>query len=77
MYEDSIQELNKCFDDKENRSFDTGYNEDGEYSVSQYDVDDFLWLSKKKWTWFDVYKHQINGGGIWFTHEDLENAKYY
>lgn len=42
MYEDSIQELNKCFDDKENRSFDTGYNEDGEYSVSQYDVDDFL-----------------------------------
>lgn len=77
MYEDSIKKLNEWFDDKENRSFDTGYNEFGEYSISQYDIDDFCNYLRENEPDLCYINIKISGGGIWFFRTDLESAYYY
>ena len=75
MYEESIEKLNKWFDD-EDRSFDTDYNENGEYTVSQYDVDDLCDYLRENEPDLIGIKFMIGGGGIWFKREDLEKARY-
>lgn len=75
MYEENIQELNKWFDD-EDRCFNTGYNDIGEYSVSEYDVDDLTNFLREKEPDLIGIPCMIGGGGIWFKREDLEKARY-
>lgn len=75
MYEESIIELNKWFDDEE-RSFDTGYNEDGEYSVSELDMDDFCNYLREHETDLIGIPCMVGTSGIWFMREDLEKARY-
>jgi hypothetical protein len=75
MYEEDIQELNKWFND-EDRSYDTGYNECGEYTVSQYDVDDFCDYLRENEPDLVGIRCMVGGGGMWFQHEDLEKARY-
>lgn len=76
MYEDNIIGLNRWFDDKE-RSFDTGYNENGEYTVGQLDVDDFCNYLREYETDLIGIQCMVGNNGIWFKAEDLENARYY
>lgn len=75
MYEENITELNKWFDDEE-RSFDTGYNEDGEYSVCQRDVDDFCDYLRENEPDLVGIQCMVGTGGIWFWRKDLESARY-
>ncbi len=75
MYEESIEELNKWFDDEE-RSFDTGRNGDGEYSVSPSDMDDFCdYLMENEPDLIGI-PCMVGNDGIWFKREDLERARY-
>ena len=76
MYEENIIELNKWFDDKE-RCYDTGYNEVGEYSVSQLDVDDFCDYLREHEPDLIGIPCMVGTSGIWFTREQLEKARYY
>lgn len=75
MYEESIEELNKWFDDEE-RSFDTGYNEDGEYSVGTLDLDDFCDYLRENEIDLIGISCMVGTDGIWFKREDLEKARY-
>ena len=74
MYEESIEELNKWFDDEE-RSYFTGYNEDGEYTVSPSDVYDFCeYLREHEPDLIGI--RVLIKENIHFTREDLEDADY-
>lgn len=75
MYEESIEALNKWFDDEE-RSFGTGYNEDGEYSVEQSDVDDFCDFLRETDPDLICIPCMVGTDGIWFRKEDLDRARY-
>lgn len=75
MYKEDIKELNKWFDD-EDRSYDTGYNEKGEYTVSQYDIDDFCNYLRENEIDLIGIQCMVGTGGIWFAREDLEKARY-
>lgn len=75
MYKESIEELNKWFDD-EDRSYDTDYNKEGEYTVSQYDVDDLSDYLRENEPDLIGIPCMIGGDGIWFKREDLEKARY-
>ena len=76
MYEESIEALNEWFDDKD-RSYDTGYNAYGEYSVSNLDMDDFCDYLREHETDLIGIPCMVGTGGIWFKREDLEKARYY
>lgn len=76
MYEENIEELNKWFDDEE-RSFATGRNENGEYSVSSLDMDDFCDYLRENETDLIGISCMVGNDGIWFNREDLESARYY
>lgn len=75
MYEENIKELNKWFND-EDRSYDTGYNEEGEYTVSQYDIDDFCNYLRENEIDLIGIQCMVGTSGIWFAREDLEKARY-
>ena len=75
MYEENIEELNKWFNDEE-RSFNTGYNEDGEYSVGQYDVNDFCDYLRENEVDLIGIECMVGTNGIWFSKENLETARY-
>lgn len=76
MYEENIIELNKWFDDKE-RCYDTGYNEDGEYTVSSYDVEELCDYLREHEPDLIGIPCMVGTSGIWFTREQLEKARYY
>lgn len=75
MYEDSIKKLNEWFD-SEDQSYGTGYNEIGEYSVYQGDVDDFCGYLREHEPDLVGIQCMVGVEGIWFKREDLENARY-
>ena len=47
------------------------------YSVSQYDIDDFCDYLRENEPDLIGIPCMVGGGGIWFTSEDLEKARYY
>lgn len=75
MCEENIEVLNKWFDDKE-RSFETAYNENGEYTVGVLDVDDFCDYLREHEPDLIGIPCMAGSGGIWFKREDLERARY-
>lgn len=75
MYEENIQALNEWFVDAE-RSFCTGYNEYGEYTVSTYDIEDFCNYLRENEPDLIGIKCMVGHDGIWFKREDLEEADY-
>lgn len=73
--EETIKEMNKWFDDEE-RSYDTNHI-DGQYSICSYDIDDFCdFLTEHEPDLIGI-PCQLCAEGIWFTDEDLENARHY
>ena len=75
MYEDAIEELNKWFADEE-RSYDTGFNGE-EYFVSQYDVEDLCnFLTEQNPDLIGI-PCMVGINGIWFTKDELKEARYY
>lgn len=74
MYEDDIKELNEWFEDEE-RSFETGRADD-EYNVDQADVDDFCDFMREQYPDLIGIPCMVGTGGIWFTKDDLEKARY-
>ena len=73
--EETIKELDKWVDDEE-RVSDT--NHTGEvYSICSYDVDAFCdFLTDYEPDLIGIPCH-VCAEGIWFTLEDLRNAKHY
>ena len=74
MYEDEIKIINEWFDDEE-RSYDTGYDEEGEYSVGTYDMDDFSDFLRENFPDLIGISCMVGSMGIWFKRSDLENAR--
>ena len=74
MYEDSINELNKWFDDKE-RCFDTSHVDD-EYCVGSYDVEDFCDYLRENEPDLVGIQVMVGSSGMWFKEEDLKDASY-
>lgn len=80
MYEDQIKEVNTWF--AENEEYETYRHttkEDGEdvYAVGQYKVDEFIDFLRENVTDLIGINVKIGGGGIWFSSEDLERARFY
>lgn len=76
MYEEDIKNLNEWFD-HEDRHYNTGYNEDGEYSVGEMDVEDFCDYLREHEPDLIGIPCMVGADGIWFNIEDFENARYY
>ena len=74
MFEDSIKELNKWFEDEE-RCFDTSHVDD-EYNVDSYDIEDFCDYLRENETDLVGIQCVVGASGIWFKEEDLRNASY-
>ena len=80
MYKDQIKELNKWF--RKHKDYGTYHHTKqvhGEdvYCVSQYDIDKFNDYLRENEPDLIGIPCMVGGGGIWFTSEDLENARYY
>lgn len=80
MYKDQIKELNKWF--RKHNNYGTYHHTKqvhGEdvYCVSQYDIDEFNDYLRENEPDLIGIPCMVGGGGIWFTSEDLENARYY
>lgn len=70
-----IEKLKEWFADEE-RSSDTYYS-NGQYSVSSYEIDDLCdFLCENEPDLIGI-PCQLCAEGIWFTDEDLENARHY
>lgn len=76
MHEESIEKLNKWFDD-EARSSDTERSEYGAYFVSSPDMKDFCdYLRENEKDLIGIHC-MVGNDGVWFKRADLESAKYY
>ncbi len=74
MYDDEIKELNKWFADEE-RCYDTGFNGE-EYTVSESEVEDFCDFLRDQNPDLIGIQCMVGTSGIWFTSDDLKNARY-
>lgn len=72
--DESITNLNKWIDDKE-RCSDT-CRVDGQYSISQLDLDDFCDYLTEYEPCLVGIPCKICAEGIWFYEDDLKNASY-
>lgn len=71
---DSIERLNKWFDDKE-RSYDTSRT-DEQYNIESYDLEDFCDYLRENEIDLIGIPCMVCPDGIWFKREDLEKARY-
>ena len=74
MFEDDIEKLNKWFEDEE-RAFETGFNGE-EYTVSEMDVEDFCDFLRELSPDLIGISCMVGTGGIWFTKDELQEARY-
>lgn len=75
MNEKDIKRLNEWVDAKE-RNFHTERDEKGEYYIGKKDIEDLCdLLNEMKADLIGIQCH-IGTGGIWFTKEDLLEARY-
>lgn len=73
--EENIKNLNEWIEDKE-RSYDTSLAY-GQYSISQLDLYDFCdFLTENEPDLIGI-SCNVCGDGIWFTKNDLINARHY
>lgn len=73
MYDESIEELNKWFEDSECTFTD---HVDDEYSVYDGDVEAFCDYLRENEPDLVGIPCMIGASGIWFKREDLKKAKY-
>ena len=73
--EETIKKLNEWIEDEERYS-ETSYT-NGQYSISQLDVDDFCDFLTENEPGLIGIPCNVCGGGIWFSKNDLRNAKHY
>ena len=74
MYDKEIEELNVWFEDNE-RAFYTGFNGE-EYVVDELDVEDFCDFLREQNPDLIGIPCMVGTGGIWFTKDDLNKARY-
>lgn len=72
---ETIKKLNEWIEDKE-RFIDTSYT-NGQYSISNYDVDDFFNFLIENEPDLIGIPCNVCGEGIWFSKDDLINARHY
>lgn len=73
--EDTIKKLNEWIEN-EDRSSDTMCI-DGQYSISSTDIDDFCWFLTENEPDLIGISCNVCGVGIWFSKNDLINARHY
>lgn len=72
--EDGIKKLNEWIEDKE-RSYDTSLT-DGQYSIGQLDLYDFCeYLTENEYDLIGI-PCMVCAEGIYFTEEDLREARH-
>ena len=74
MYDEEIEELHAWLDD-DDRSFDTGFNGE-EYVIGELDVEDFCDFLREQNPDLIGIPCMVGTGGIWFTKDDLDKARY-